>query len=219
MKTNNFLVPVISGLAIIAFIAFIYYSSARFVDPPDITLPDENMTEQSKIEYINRYVYQDIVIDENNFKEVITKLTRPTTYSFTIFNTIYSGSDEKMKTSEAVVKNNEVTVVSDDVTITADENFVTFSSGEKINLYDRSLYTNDEIIGIPTYEDLLDMTETPKVTTTSDGTQDILELTYEQEDMRYIYSVSLSNGVLVAYQIYEADELVRDVALMNFFIE
>ncbi len=220
MRKNLIFIPIIFAILSLAFIMFIYFTSARFLDTPNITLPDDSHIEQSSVSYDNKYIYEDIVINELNYKEVLLSLARPKVYSYITANTLFYNDIETVTTTYAKIDGEEITAIRDNVTYIALLDNIIIQSGGEEKIVSRTLYTDDELIGIPTFEDLIALENAVLVEFSSD-TYDILSVRFHNEELGFdeIYYVSLSSGVLLKYEIYNGETLFRRVEISNLVID
>lgn len=219
MKKEQILAPLGLGLGIIIFIFSLYFSSARFVDSPSIILPSEYTIENDVFQIENKFIYADIEITTENFKAVISKLFRPNSYDFTINNTIFAINSEKNIISNISLTPTEITINRDDIEIFATNELITFTQNSNEHTVSRKLYSNDELIGIPTYEDLLfDEFIASEVELLTLNFEDVLKITSNDSETTKIHVISLATGLLVRYEIYENNALKREVLLENLVI-
>lgn len=216
MKKEQIYAPLAVGLALVFFIIVIYFTSARFVEPPKITLPAEAENVIDKTEYESIFKYEDIEITLENYKEIISNLTRPKSYSFTVINEILAFSSGKTVEKTVIVDNGNI-IATDGVTEfkTVGETVV-LTTGEHSKTFARSLYTNDEIIGIPTYENILnDSFRADFVEFIEENNEDVLKIHEIAGTSKNIYTISLATGLLVQYEMFEEETLVRNVKIVN----
>ena len=209
------------GIVLVCIVVFIYSTSAKFIKPPEIILPDNKNTQEQKIEYDNKMITKDIIIDKTNYKEVISKLLRPTEYSMTITNNIYAFETQKTEITQVNVNKKYTLAVRDGVKYLADLQMVTITQGNNIKNIDRISITNDEIIGIPTYEDVMELDEEPNVFIGKINNEEVLVIEVYKKDLNITqkYYVSLVSGMLIQYDIIADGKISRQVVMTNLLVK
>lgn len=219
MKSNRryLYASIILGIVLILAVLFIYFSSAKFIDTPEIQLPSEHITEQQKIEYENDKILQDIVIDEQNYKEIIEKMQRPELYFMSVLNEIYAYDTKRSLVTSVSVNAEEIVASRENTEYLVQGNVVYITKNEQTVQFDKNDFTNDEIMGIPSYEAILEIEGSATVTKTTLNGEQALEIEIKAE-YNEIYTVSLVTGMLMQYEVYSEDELVRNVVITNLVI-
>lgn len=221
MSTNKryLYASIILGVVLVIIVLFIYFSSAKFIDQPEILLPSESTSEQQKIEYENQIILQDITIDEQNYKDVIEKLTRPLVYSMSVLNEIYAFDAQKSQITSVSVSEDSIVAIRDNTEYKVVDDIIYITRNEQTVEFDRLDFSDDEIIGIPSYEQLLDIQsdEVNIAKTTLSGEQ-VISIEILQEQTTEIYTISLVTGMLMQYRVLIDDEVVRNVIITNLLI-
>lgn len=209
---------IILGVVLVMTSLFIYFSSAKFIATPEIHLPSENITVQQKIEYENEQILQDVTINNKNYKEIIEKLSRPQEYSMSVLNEIYAYDAQKSQITSVTVTENSVMAVRENTQYEVIDDIVYAIKGEQTTEFNRMDITDDEIIGIPSYENLLDITGDIVVEMSTLNGEQALKVEIVDEQNLEIYTVSLVTGMLMQYEIYEQEVLVRNVLVTNLVV-
>ncbi|MFI3225933.1 MAG: hypothetical protein R3Y09_00875 [Clostridia bacterium] len=209
---------IILGVVLVITVLFIYFSSAKFIDKPEIHLPSENFTEQQKIEYENQQIVQDVTINVKNYKEIIEKLTRLQEYSMSVLNEIYAYDVQKSQVTSVTVTEESTIAIRDNVEYKVIDDSIYITKGEQTTVFDRIDLTNDEVIGIPSYEDILQISGNAIVEMTDLNGEQALRVEYIDAENLEAYTISLVSGMLMKYEIYEQGILVRNVEVTNLVV-
>lgn len=219
-NTKQIFASVGLGLTVIITILIIYLSSARFVEVPEIILSADSSSEQQKIAYTNNKIVEAIVIDEHNYKNIIEKLNRPVNYTMSVLNKIYAFEDYRSEVTEVSVDEFATVATRENIEYTATENTVIVKKNNQTIEFNKLDFTADEIIGIPTYEDILELHHEVLVEDDFFNDEQAITITfYLDENTKEIYTVSLVTGMLMRYDILQDDVEIRSVVITNLNIE
>ncbi|MFI3116145.1 MAG: hypothetical protein R3Y12_08415 [Clostridia bacterium] len=217
-NTTQIFASILLGVTIISIALVIYFSSAKFVDVPEIILPSENLTEQQRIEFTNNKIIEAIVIDEHNYKNIIEKLNRPTNYTMSVFNEIYAFDAFRSEVTEVSVNNSTTVATRDSTEYTVTENEILVKKNNQTIEFDKLDFTSDQIIGIPSYEDLINLHTEVTVSDDFFNEEQAITITFSLEETTEIYTVSLVTGILMKYDILQDGNTVRSVSIKNLEI-
>lgn len=220
MSINNrhLFASVILGVILVLISGFLYFSSAKFIVPPEIHLPSENISEKQKIEYTNQQITEDIVIDENNYKDIIQKLSRPLEYNMSVISEIHAFDEKKSQITTVTVTLDKTLVSRDNIVYLIRDNIVDIIRSDQIISFDQGEFSVDEIIGIPSYELILNFDNDVLVTKNIYNEEQALKIESVTDFQTEIYTVSLVTGMLMHYEVFQDNILVREVSISNLMI-
>lgn len=221
MKSNRKYIyaSIIFALTLIFIAVFIYVNSANYIKTPQIILPTDNQTSDKSIEYKNNMLLKDVVIDTQNYKDVILKLSRPEKYTMIVTNDIYAYDVKKSDTYTVLVMEDRVISKKDDIEYQADDEKILITQNRQTKEFARELFSDDDIMGIPTYEQVLDLVGQVKVSVEYINHEQTLKIEYQDEDYHQNYYISLVTGILVKYENFYQNMLIRQVTTANLSIQ
>lgn len=206
---------VLLGGTLILILLFIYISTDGFIGNNTIILPSENTIVKDKIKYQNDIILKDIDISTINYKEIIEKLSRPTEYSMSVLNEIYAFDEKKSQITSVTVTDQHISAIRDGIEYMLVNDLIYIEKNEQIKQYDKLDFTEDEIMGIPSYEQILDIEEDVIVEKIIFNQEQALRIKVGETK---IYTISLATGLLMRFELFEDDILVRDVLISNLVI-
>lgn len=220
MKNKNHIyASIILAIILVITVLVIYFSSAKFIDTPQIILPSELVTQQQKIEYSNSKYLKDIVIDDSNYKDVIEKLERPLEYTMSILNEVHAFLETKAVITNVTVAENSIIADRDSSRFEIIDDIVYITRGDSTVEYSRLDFTDDEIIGIPSYENVLEINSDVSVLQSTINNEQSLIIQTSDGNINHFYAVSLVTGMLIKYEVYENGSLIRNVSITNLIID
>ena len=205
---------IIFGIVIISVMLFLYFNSANFIKPPLISLP--STSDEEEIEYKNKYKITDVIVTKDNALEVIASLERPLEYSYTLNKSVFAFSQVKQKNSVVFASNDSIKVLSDDKDTLVNGEFVYIMSQNSVETFNKSDFSNDEILGIPTYEDISNVSSAQIV---EENSKKFIQIIDNTDNIVKEYYIDLTNGMLTKYIVREDDVIINEIIVENIIIE
>ncbi|HIV97313.1 MAG TPA: hypothetical protein H9745_06945 [Candidatus Agathobaculum stercoravium] len=209
------------------FLSYVLSSGLLHARDTGITLPDgsaDTPVVSQGSHMLTAQSVADVEIGTYNAQSVIASLTRPTTYSCSIENTLYyTGGSSALRCRRYA---REGVVRTDTLTASGSVQSILIRDGETAyawNTGDRTVYqgawgdfSDDAAAMLPTYEDVLG----EGVALISAGRQDVdfepcIMVEFEQGGYRCVYYVSAATGLLKTASFYSGDTLTRQVTVSN----
>ena len=213
-EKKHFLMSIIFGIVIISVMLFLYFNSANFIKPPLISLP--STSDEEEIEYKNKYKITDVIVTKDNALEVIASLERPLEYSYTLNKSVFAFSQVKQKNSVVFASNDSIKVLSDDKDTLVNGEFVYIMSQNSVETFNKSDFSNDEILGIPTYEDISNVSSAQIV---EENSKKFIQIIDNTDNIVKEYYIDLTNGMLTKYIVREDDVIINEIIVENIIIE
>ena len=205
---------IIFGIVIISVMLFLYFNSANFIKPPLISLP--STSDEEEIEYKNKYKITDVIVTKDNALEVIASLERPLEYSYTLNKSVFAFSQVKQKNSVVFASNDSIKVLSDDKDTLVNGEFVYIMSQNSVETFNKSDFSNDEILGVPTYEDISNVSSAQIV---EENSKKFIQIIDNTDNIVKEYYIDLTNGMLTKYIVREDDVIINEIIVENIIIE
>lgn len=212
---KNFLAPIIFLIAIAITAGYIYVNSAKFIETPTIVMPGDVTSE---IEYTNRNMLSEVEINTDNFKEVISSLSRPESYSMTVSNTLYAYDKQMSFLTYINVSGSNILAQKDDLKYLILNNQLSVEQGGEIKQVNMLDLTRDNIIGIPTYEDVIELESVEKASLHTINNEQVIVITAQENDLTNRYYISLATGMLTSYEVISGDKVLRLVMVKDLKI-
>ena len=213
-EKKHFLMSIIFGIVIILVMLFLYFNSANFIKPPLISLP--STSDEEEIEYKNKYKITDVIVTKDNALEVIASLERPLEYTYTLNKSVFAFSQVKQKNSVVFASNDSIKVLSDDKDTLVNGEFVYIMSQNSVETFNKSDFSNDEILGIPTYEDISNVSSAQIV---EENSKKFIQIIDNTDNIVKEYYINLTNGMLTKYIVREDDVIINEIIVENIIIE
>ena len=213
-EKKHFLMSIIFGIVIILVMLFLYFNSANFIKPPLIILP--STSDEEEIEYKNKYKITDVIVTKDNALEVIASLERPLEYTYTLNKSVFAFSQVKQKNSVVFASNDSIKVLSDDKDTLVNGEFVYIMSQNSVETFNKSDFSNDEILGIPTYEDISNVSSAQIV---EENSKKFIQIIDNTDNIVKEYYINLTNGMLTKYIVREDDVIINEIIVENIIIE
>lgn len=218
-KKRNIIISTIFAISLLSLVYISYLYLNSYIETSEIILPTDDFKIEVEIEYQNTLITENVEINQENYKEIIEKLNRPEEYSFTVSNVLYAFFEEKTEVSTISVTKNETNIKHQDKSFIIKGNSVEVIENSQEKIFDIGVFSNDELMRIPSYEDIL-QTKATNVYVEDTQTEKVISVeTYDDLlDIKEIYKVSLSSGMLIKYEVYEDENLVRQVEIKDLVI-
>lgn len=214
---KNLLAPIIFLVALAVTGGYIYINSAKFIETPTIIMPGDAT---GQIEYTNRNILSEIVIDTENFGDVITALSRPSEYSMTVVNTLYAYDTQQSFLTYVNAKNSNIKASTENLEYLLVNNVLNVRIDGEIKQVNTLDLTADDIMGIPTYEDVINLDTVEKVALHTINNEQVIVVTSQNENLGTTnrYYISLSTGMLSSYEVVLGEKLLRFVTIKDLKI-
>lgn len=218
-KKRNIIISTIFAISLLSLVYISYLYLNSYIETSEIILPTDDFKIEVEIEYQNTLITENIEINQENYKEIIGKLNRPEEYSFTVSNVLYAFFEEKTEVSTISVTKNETNIKHQNKSFIIKGNSVEVIENSQEKIFDIGVFSNDELMRIPSYEDIL-QTQATNVYVEDTQTEKVISVESYDDllDIKEIYKVSLSSGMLIKYEVYEDENLVRQVEIKDLII-
>lgn len=212
---KNFLAPIIFLVALAVTGGYIYVNSAKFIETPTLIMPGDVSGE---VLYSNRNILSEIEINTDNFADVINSLSRPSEYSMTVVNTLYAFDSMHSSSAYISVRDDDLKVVTDDAEFLLVDDVLQVNYDGEVKQIDLLDLSTDDIIGIPTYEDVVNLDEIEKVALHTINNEQVIVVTWFDHDLGTTnrFYISLATGILSSYEVVLGDNVLRFVTVKDF---
>ena len=127
-----------------------------------------------------------------------------------------TSDEEEIEYKNKFASNDSIKVLSDDKDTLVNGEFVYIMSQNSVETFNKSDFSNDEILGIPTYEDISNVSSAQIV---EENSKKFIQIIDNTDNIVKEYYIDLTNGMLTKYIVREDDVIINEIIVENIIIE